>query len=157
MAAYYKVMLLSVIFLYEVERAAPEVVKINRAMKRWCRPTMFGKRVVGFVILTEENSGELVERLRPVLDGITAIHDYRCHTILNDIAGKNGGFDPLATYVREAWEELRKRNDPKYVRQPERSETVIVGNMENFDRRTAIEMGIKARRPGKAPKESDRP
>jgi len=72
---------------------------------------------------------------------------------MNDIIGKNGSLDPLATYVGEAWEELRKRNSPNYVRQPERAETIVVGNMENFDRRTAVQMGIKARRSGKTPQD----
>lgn len=150
MAAHYKVMLLSAYFLYEVERAAPEVLKITRATKCWCRPAMAGKRAVDFVILTEETSAELVERLRPTLDSITAVSDYRCRTVLDDVIGKNGSFDVLATYVREAWQELGKRNNPKHMRQSERAETIIVGNMENFDRSTAIKMGIKARRPGKA-------
>jgi hypothetical protein len=145
MSARYKVMLLSAYFLYEVERAAPVVNEVVRATKRWCRPVMAGKRAVDFVILTEETSAELVKRLRPVLDGITTISNYRCRTVLNDVVGKEG-VDILATYVDEAWAELRKRSDPKYVRQPETSEAVIVGNMENLDRRTVIQMGIKARR-----------
>jgi hypothetical protein len=155
--AFYKVMLLTASFLYEVERAAPEVGKVVKATKRWCRPVLFGKRAVGFVILTEESAKDLVERLRPMLDAITTIADYRCQTVLDDVVGKNGGLDPLRSYVLEAWAELRKRNHPDYVRQPERAETIIVGNMENFDRRTAVEMGIKSRRPGKPPKQPDRP
>lgn len=153
MAGHFKVMLLSTYFLYEVERAAPEVLKVVRATKCWCRPTMAGKRAVDFVILTEENSAELVDRLRPTLDSITTISDYRCRTVLDDVVGKNGSFDVLATYVREAWQELRKRNHPKYVRKAERPETIVVGDMENFDRSTAIKMGIKARRPGKPPQD----
>jgi hypothetical protein len=30
------------------------------------------------------------------------------------------------------------------MRQPERAEPIVMGNMKNFDRRTAIQMGIKA-------------
>jgi len=148
-------MLLTAYFLYEVERAASVVLQIQKAAKRWCRPTMAGKRAVSYVILTEESSRELVERLRPTLDGITTVFDYRCHTILDDVVGKES-IDVLATYVAEAWEELRKRNHPDYVRQPERSETIIVGNMENFDRRTAVQMGFKARRVWKPPEDPDR-
>jgi hypothetical protein len=156
MSAFYKVMRLSTYFLYEVERAAPVVVKIVNATRRWCRPVMAGKRSIEFIILTEENSQQLVERLRPTLDSITTISDYKCGVIQNDVIGKEP-VDVLATYVAEAWQELRKRNHPDYVRQGERGEPVVVGNMENFDRRTAIEMGIKARRSGKPPKDSDHP
>jgi hypothetical protein len=152
----FKVMELTAYFLYEIERAAPAVSQIVRATNRWCRPTMAGKRAVTFVILTEETSEELVARLRPTLDGITTIFDYKCKTILDDIVGKER-IDVLATYVREAWEELRKRNHPDYVRQPEGAEAIIVGNMENFDRRTAVQMGIKARRSRKEPQNPDRP
>jgi hypothetical protein len=152
----YTVLVLSAYFLYEVERAAPEVNKVVRATERWCRPVMAGKRCVDFVILTEESSTELVERMRPTLDSITVISDYRCRFTGDDVVGKTGGLDILATYVGEAWQELRKRNSPDYVHEPERAETIIVGNMENFDRRTAVQMGIKARRPWKPAKDSDR-
>lgn len=156
MPAFYKVMRLSVYFLYEVERASPVVVKVLNATHRWCRPVMAGKRSVEFIILTEENSQQLVQRLRTTLDSITTISDYKCGVVQNDIVGKEP-VDVLATYVADAWEELRKRNHPDYVRQPERSEPIVVGNMENFDRRTAIQVGIKARRSGKPPKNPDRP
>ena len=49
----------------------------------------------------------------------------------------------------EAWQELRKRNGPNYVRQPERVESIVVGYMEDFNRSAAVKMGIKARRPWK--------
>jgi hypothetical protein len=155
MSAHYKVMLLSAYFLYEVERASPLVNQVIKLTKRWCRPVMAGKRAVDFVILTEETSEQLVERLRPELDAISTIFNYRCKTVLDDVVGKEK-IDVLATYVREAWEELRKRNQPNYVRQPERAETIIVGNMEDFDRSTAVKMGIKARRPWKPPERPDR-
>jgi Mg-chelatase subunit ChlI len=62
-----------------------------------------------------------------------------------------------APSLTPAREELRKRNDPKYVRQPERSEAIIIGNMQDFDRRAAIEMGIKPRRSRKSPQNPDSP
>jgi hypothetical protein len=82
-------------------------------------------------VLTEESSAELVERIRPMLGSMTVVGDYRCRTVLDDVVGKSGNLDVLATYVREAWQESRKRNNPNYVRQPETAETIIVGNMEN--------------------------
>src|ERR1700722_15945516 len=51
MAGKYTVLLLSTYFLYEIERAANEVLKIQKSAKRWCRPVMAGKRAVDFVIL----------------------------------------------------------------------------------------------------------
>jgi hypothetical protein len=118
---------------------------------------MHSKRAVAFVILTEETAKELKARLKPMLDRITSMENYWVHTILDDVEGMAGDFDPLRTYVTEAWQELRKRNNSKYVRQPERVETIVVGNMENFDRRTAIQMGIKGRRPWKPAKETNSP
>ena len=134
----------------------PVVNEVNRAIKRWCRPAMAGKRAVDFVIVTDETSEQLVKRLRPALNEITTILDYRCQTCIDDVVGKEA-IDVFGTYVAEAWQELRKRTDPKSVRQPERAETLVIGNMENLDRGTAIKMGIKARRPRKAPQKPDRP
>ena len=153
----YKVMLLRVCLSVEIEKTAVVVGRILNAAKRWCRPAMHSKRAVAFVFLTEETAEQLVARLKPTLESITSVENYWCHTIFDDVVGKDGGFDPLRTYVLEAWEELRKRNKPNYVRQPERAETIIIGNMENFDRRTAIQMGIKARRPWKTAQNSDGP
>jgi hypothetical protein len=147
----YKVLLLRVCLKIQIEQSASVVGRVISATKRWCRPAMHSKQAVGFVILTEENSSEYLDRLRPTLEGITSVENYWCHTVLDDLVGRDGEIDPLRTYVLEAWQELRKRNKPNYVRQPERAETIIVGNMENFDRSTAIKMGIKGRRAWNAP------
>ena len=151
----YKVMLLRVCFLLEIEAIGPAVGKIINVTKRWCKPAMHSKRAVAFVILTEEKSSELLERLKPTLESITSVENYWCHTILDDVVGRHGTVDPLNTYVLEAWKELGKRNKPDYVRQPERAETIVVGYMQDFDRRTAIQMGIKGRRVWKPTKETD--
>jgi hypothetical protein len=153
----YKVMLLRVAFLLEIENIASEVSKIIRATRRWVRPAMHSKRAVGFVILTEETEDQLVQRLMPTLESISAVENYWCHIMVGNVVARHGSLDPLTTYVAEAWEELRKRNQPNYVRQTERSETIIIGNMENFDRGAAIKMGIKGRRSRNPPKNSDRP
>jgi hypothetical protein len=151
MTARYKVMLLRVCLTVEIENAAHVVGQIIKATKRWVRPAMHSKRAVAFVILTEETADQLVRRLRDTLEGISSVENYWCHSIFDDVIGRNGHVDPLRTYVLEAWQELRKRNHPQYVRQPERAEAIIVGNMENFNRSAAIKMGIKARRPWKVP------
>ncbi|AMN43233.1 hypothetical protein [Rhodoplanes sp. Z2-YC6860] len=156
MAGRYKVMLLRVAFQYEIEKTASAIPRIVTAVKRWCRPAMHSKRMVGFVILTEETSEQLMDRLRPTLESITAIENYWCHTILNDVVGRERNMDPLTFYVGEAWQELRKRNDPKYVRKPERAETLVVGYMKDFDSRTAVKMGIKGRRMWQKPESADR-
>ena len=118
---------------------------------------MHSKRAVAFVILTEETSSELLLRLKPTLETITSVENYWCHTILDDVVGMNGELDPLRTFVLEAWDELRKRNKSNYVRKPERAEPIVVGYMQDFDRRAAVKMGIKGRRPWKPAKEPDRP
>jgi hypothetical protein len=117
---------------------------------------MHSKQAVAFVILTEESPTELLRRIKVALEKVTSVENYWCHSVFDDIVGRDGDFDPLRTYVLEAWEELRKRNKPEYFRQPERAEALIVGNMENLDRGTAIKMGIKGRRPGKPLQNLDR-
>jgi hypothetical protein len=155
---YYKVKVLHVAFRLQIENLAYEVPKIIRAINRnWVRPAMHTKGGVGFVLLTEELPERLMQRVAPVLEGITAVDNYWLITPLDDIIARNGAVDPLATYVNEAWEEVRKRNKSNYVRQPERSEAIIVGNMQNFDRGAAIKMGIKGRSSRNPSKGSDRP
>jgi len=149
MTARYKVMLLRVCLAVEIENAGPVVARIIREIKRWARPAMHSKRAVAFVILTEETAAQLERRLKSTLEGITSVENYWCHTILDDVVGRHGHVDPLRTYVLEAWQELRKRNGPNYVRQPERVESIVVGYMEDFNRSAAVKMGIKARRPWK--------
>jgi hypothetical protein len=157
MAGRYTVLLLRVAFKYEIERTANDISRIHRAINRsWCYPAMHSKRAVAFVILSEESERELVDRVRPTLDRITGIENYWCHIMASDVAAMNGDNDTLTCYVREAWQELGKRNKPNYVRQPERAEPIVIGRMKDFDSRTAIEMGIKAPGMGKAPKDSDR-
>jgi hypothetical protein len=156
MAARYKVMLLRVALQYEIEKAASAVPRIISATKCWCKPAMHSKRMVAFVILTEETSEQLMDRLRPSLDSLTAIENYWCHTILPDVVARERNVDALTTYVREAWEELRKRNDPQNMRKSKRAEPVVVGYMKDFDSRAAVKMGIKGRRMWKPPEETDR-
>jgi len=148
----YKVKVLHVAFRLQIENLAHEIPKIVRAINRnWVRPTMHTKGGVAFVILTEEAPERLMQRVAPVLESITAVDNYWLITLLDDALARNGAIDPFATYIREAWEEVRKRNKSNYVRQPERAEAIIVGNMENFDRSAAIKMGIKGRRSRDAP------
>lgn len=156
-AGRYTVLLLRVAFRYELEKTANDIPRIHRAINRsWCYPAMHSKRAVAFVILAEESEKQLVDRIRPALDRITAVENYWCHILSSNIAAKDGSADPLTIYVREAWQELRKRNNPNYVRQPERAEPIIVGYMKDFDSRAAVQMGLKAPGMGKQPKDSDR-
>jgi hypothetical protein len=147
----YKVLLLRVILKVPIAHSTYVVSDVHRAINRnWCYPCMHSKQGVAFVILTEESATELLTRIRPRLEAVTSVENYWCHIALEDMAARDGNLDPLRTYVLEAWEELRKRNKPDYFRQPERAEALVIGNMENLDRSTAVQMGIKGRRPGKS-------
>jgi hypothetical protein len=153
----YKVKVLHVAFRLEIENLAYEVPKIIRAINRnWVRPAMHTKGGVAFVLLTEERPEGLMQRVKPVLEGITAVDNYWLITLLDDVIARHGTMDALATIVSEAWEEVRKRNKPNYVREPERAEAIIVGNMQNFNRSAAVKMGIKGRRFRNAPEDPDR-
>jgi hypothetical protein len=153
----YKVKVLHVAFRLEIENLAYEVPKIIRAINRnWVRPAMHTKGGVAFVILTEEAPDRLMQRVRPVLEGITAVDNFWLITPLDDVVARHGTMDALASFVSDAWEEVRKRNKSNYVREPERAEAIIVGNMQNFNRGAAVKMGIKGRRSRNAPEDPDR-
>lgn len=142
----YKVLLLRVVLKIQIAHTTQVVNDLHKAINRnWCRPAMHGKQAVGFVILTEETPTELLQRIKPRLEAVTSVENYWCHAIFDDLVGRDGDFDPLRTYVVEAWQELRKRNKPEYFRKPERAEPLVIGYMQDLDRSTAVKMGIKGR------------
>jgi len=110
--------LLRVEFKYDLESKDSQVA-VGTIIKNVRRPTkaaMHCKRSIALVIITPESSTELLTRLRPVLEQIGAVDNYWCHLAPPAVVAKHGGLDPLATRVREAWEEIRKGRKSYNVR-----------------------------------------
>lgn len=143
--------LLHVEFKVDLEYAQRELKQVQGAIKRWALPCMHGKRSVAFVVITNETDAELVQRLRPALDDVTA--NYRVHEAPKVVVARHGSIDTLVTRVGQAWDEIRKRRNPDHMRQRQasRSERPIYNRERGAIRQVSVEpLGVRQK-----PKEPD--
>jgi hypothetical protein len=107
----------------EEPKARKEISIAKAAIRRWCHPALYGRRLIGFVVVTDETAIELAARLKEETQD--------CHEIENvhvlgapeadDIAcAEVGSFGPLNHWVRCGWVEARQRNSPKDMRRAQR-------------------------------------
>lgn len=93
------------------------------AIKRWCHPALYGRRLIGFVVVSDESAIELATRLAAetaTLSNIDNVHVIGAPQP-DDIACANvGTFGPLNHWVRAGWVEARERNKPKHMRRFQR-------------------------------------
>lgn len=152
----YRVLMFRVLFKYELEHCQRDVMAIGKAIKRHLRPAMHSKRGIAFVIVTDETSTELMDRVGPTLAGIGAIENYWCHTAATDIAAMNGDMDPLVTFTRDAYAEARKRNHAKNVPKPERRKFGDIWGVKHRVSGAPVEMGVPRNGMRDSPKNPDR-
>jgi hypothetical protein len=107
-------LLLHVEFKVDLEYAKREYITVLKSLGQWARPCMHGKRSVAFVIVTREIVPQLMERLGPVLDPVTA--DYRIHDAPRTVFARHGNIDTLVTRVSQAWDEIRERRNSQHMR-----------------------------------------
>jgi len=145
--------ILHVEFKVDLEYATREIKAVRMAIERWALPCMHGKRSLAFVIVTKETDVELVQRLRPVLDDVTA--NYRVHEAPRVVVARHGSIDTLVTRVADAWNEIRQRRNPEYMRQRQlRSAERRIRNREGG----AIgQVSVKPRGAWNPPKNPNRP
>jgi hypothetical protein len=110
--------LLRVEFKFDLESKDSQraIGTIIKNVRRPAKAAMHCKRSIALVITTAETSTELLTRLRPVLEEISAIDNYWCHLAPPAVVARHGGLDPLVTRVKEAWEEIRKGRKSYNVR-----------------------------------------
>lgn len=121
MNAYKQVVLLQVFLKFEFEHCEREIKGLRRAIGRTAHPCMHDKRHIGFVMMTNEDPQELLDRLRPVLE-VDNITNYTAVIPLGKAAGKHGGMNSLVTRVNWAYSVLQG-GPAKYLRD---SQTFIV-------------------------------
>lgn len=111
-------LLLRIEFSFEVEHAGYALKQIGQAIGRDFWKCSHGKRSIAFVILTQESSRELINRLK--LDEITAIEDYCCHVAPIGAISKHGGFSTLHDALKKAWTAVGERRSSAYRGQRQR-------------------------------------
>lgn len=107
----------------EEPTAKKEIGQAKAKIQRWCHPALYAKRMIGFVVVTDETAQELAKRLGAETQDLQSLDNV--HVILapqpDDIAcAMAGTFGPLNHWVRTAWVEARKRNGPQNVRHSQR-------------------------------------
>ncbi|RUT99697.1 hypothetical protein EOD23_24660 [Mesorhizobium sp. USDA-HM6] len=133
-----QVIVLQVFLNFEIEDCQRELTNLRKALGRGHQPCMHDKRHIGFVLMTNEEPNELLERLRPVLE-VDRITNYTATLVLGKAAGKYGGLNSLVTQINAAFNILNG-GPAKYLRD---SQTVIV---PDFRKSAPREMGIEGRR-----------
>lgn len=143
MFPYKQVVLLQIFLRFEIEHCNRELSALRKVMGK-AQPCMHEKRHIGFVLTTQEEPQELLERLRSVLE-VDNIMDYTATIVLGKASGKHGGLNSLVTRVNSAFAVLNG-GPAKYLRD---SQTVIVPNLRQSAPR---EMGVERGGNRQAPK-----
>jgi hypothetical protein len=107
----------------EAQEAIREVGAAKAAVKRWCHPAFYGRRMIGFIVVTDESALELAKRLNDETKSFYWLENV--HVLgapqPDDIAcAAAGTFGPLNHWVRQGWIEARKRNGSNDVRRAQR-------------------------------------
>jgi hypothetical protein len=121
----FKVYLVLWLLKFDPEDDRKKIASAKATIKAWCHPAIYGKRAIGFVVVTDESASDLALRLRVAnqdssdMDNIHIIlapesEDIACAFALN--------FGPLNHWVRAGWVEARQRNAPKHMRHRQRRE-----------------------------------
>ncbi len=147
-------LLLHVEFNNELEKAHHVIGQIVGPLQRKMWKCGHAKRSIRFVVITEESSLELVQRLR--LDQIDGIFDWTCHVAPIGAVSKHGGMSSLNTALDKAWEEVGKRHHPEYVRQTKRFDARIERRVKDRESGAIREMRIETPSMRQPPKNSDR-
>lgn len=116
--------------------------RIASATNRWMKRAKYGGKVIGMLVVTDETAQDLLDRIRPELDNISVIEDFWCQTAGSDGVGRFGGMCPFHTAIGAAWEEARKRNNPKKVSDFRTQNIWLKNGVDYFNRKAAIKMGL---------------
>lgn len=134
-------LLLRVEFSFELEHANRVIGKIIAPLKRQMWKCSHGKRSICLLIVTDESSFELVQRLR--LKQISGIEDYVCHVAPIGVICKYGGMNTLATALDKAWDAVGQRRNPEYMRQAKRFDPRVERRVKDRESGAIREMHVE--------------
>jgi uncharacterized ferredoxin-like protein len=151
-----QVYLLRVEFKYELEKAQSGIRHIFLALKRPAWKAKHGTRTIAFLLVSNEELSQLVQRLRPALESAEGIFDYWCHVAPFGVIARHGGMDSLTTRLNEAWLEARQWHKPEHMGQAKVFDT-FKRRMENRENSTIVKVGVKSPTVGQATQDSNGP
>jgi hypothetical protein len=104
-------------------KAEREIKTAKSAIKRWCHAAFYGRRMIGFVVVTNETALDLAARLSEETKELYELENV--HVLgapqADDVAcAAVGAFGPLNHWIRAGWVEARELNKPKNVRYTKR-------------------------------------
>lgn len=132
-------------FKYPLENCRDVQVKLEHTIRRWNEPVLHGHKSIGYVIVTNETTQALVDRLAPVIASLSAIEQYHCFSVVEDVVSYNSA-DPFPSRVRDAYEEIRQRPNAENMRSIQSRDVLSFFGVKDANRSTAIKMGLKPRK-----------
>ncbi|MER9670543.1 hypothetical protein [Mesorhizobium sp. M0203] len=137
MFPYKQVVVLQVFLNFEIEHCGRELGTLRRFLGAKAHPCMHDKRHIAFVLTTNEEPAELLERLRPALE-VDNFTNYTATLVLGKASGKHGGLNSLVTRINSAFAVLNG-GPAKYLRD---SQTFIEPNFrKSAPRKMGVERG----------------
>lgn len=147
-------LLLRVEFDFPLESANHVIAKIIGPMQRQIFKCCHGKYSMAIIVMTDESSHELVDRLR--LKQITGIADYSCHVAPIGAICMHGGMNTFATALDKAWDAVGKRRNPEYMRQTKRFDPRFEDRVKDPQSGAIRKMKVKPPSPRQPPEYPDR-
>ena len=92
---------------------------VYKAIGRWAKPCKHGKQTITFLVVTQETSTELTQRLKPAFEQMGCVEYYWCH-FAPQSAVASTGFDPYVHRLGDAWQKARERDNFQNVRKTKR-------------------------------------
>jgi len=138
---------------------ARERAEIERSIRCWRLPGRYSKNSISYVILTEETSAELVNRLdlpAIVADDHRRLENYWCNVAPTTGVARYGVNDPFITGIERAWARIRQRRHSDYMRDTQRDGRRTERRVENFPSSTIRKVGVEFPGVRKPPEDTHR-
>lgn len=113
-----EVIALQIFFSYDIDLCVRELTAIKKAIGGKIYPAMHDKRHIALVMVTNETTEQLVDRLRSVLE-VGCISNFWAQVPTAKITGKYGNLDSFVSRVRMAYGLVYQRTKPKHVFTPQ--------------------------------------
>lgn len=149
--ANYRVLELQFSLKYEWTRVARrDVQRISSAIKRQTEMGKHAGNSVSFLIVTNESVDELMDRIRPTLDMITAVTNDWCETASRDVRARHGLMDPYESRCAALWAEADAKNGKKRVAGSRPRNARVKNGIEEVHLNQVIKTGFHGPRRAKA-------
>jgi hypothetical protein len=133
------VLILQVSTTVDIDHVRDKLASLMREIARWCK-WVRESRLHTFIIITEESSLELRNRLSPFLIDKAGISAFYCCTASDDWVGYHGSMDAVRFHIDEARLEIRERSHPENMAQRDWRRRWSKRPVQNVPRNTVVKM-----------------